>query len=146
MGSRRFSPVTPGTRFQVAADFAEVTSSKPEKSLTTRLLSTGGRNNLGRMTSRRMGGGHKRRYRMIDFRRDKVGISGRVATIEYDPNRTARIALIHYSDGEKRYILAPVGLAVGDSVLSGDNAEIRPGNAMRLSAIPLGTFVHNVEL
>lgn len=146
MGTKRFSPVTAGRRFQVAPDFAEVTASKPERSLTQPLKRTGGRNNMGKMTSRRMGGGHKRRYRVIDFRRDKMGVPATVATIEYDPNRTSRIALLNYADGEKRYILAPLGLNVGDSVLAADTADIKPGNAMRLNAIPLGTFVHNVEL
>lgn len=146
MGSKRYSPVTAGLRFLVTADFAEVTTDRPERSLTVPLKRSGGRNNLGRMTSRRMGGGHKRRYRIIDFRRDKAEIPGTVATIEYDPNRTSRIALVEYSDGEKRYILAPVGLTVGDTVVASDTADIKPGNAMRLAHIPLGTFVHNVEL
>ena len=146
MGTRRFRPVTAGTRFHVAPDFAEITATEPERSLVAPLKRTGGRNNLGRMTSRRMGGGHKRRYRIIDFRRNKMDVPATVATIEYDPNRTARIALLHYTDGEKRYILAPVGLSVGDRVMSGDTADIKPGNALRLSAIPLGTSVHNVEL
>lgn len=146
MGVKRHGAVTPGTRFLVTPDFNEVTATSPERSLTTALRRTGGRNNLGRMTSRRMGGGHKRRYRIIDFRRDKLNVPGKVATIEYDPNRTARIALINYQDGEKRYILAPVGLGVGDTVLASDTADIRPGNALRLASIPLGTFVHNVEL
>jgi large subunit ribosomal protein L2 len=146
MGTKRYSANTPGRRFLVTADFAEVTAVAPERSLTEPLRRTGGRNNLGRMTSRRMGGGHKRRYRLIDFRRDKLDVAGKVATIEYDPNRTARIALVNYADGEKRYILAPVGLNVGDTVIASDSADITPGNALRLSAIPLGTFVHNVEL
>jgi len=146
MGTKRYSANTPGRRFLVTADFAEVTASAPERSLTEPLRRTGGRNNLGRMTSRRMGGGHKRRYRIIDFRRDKLDVPGRVATIEYDPNRTARIALVAYADGEKRYVLAPVGLTVGDTIVASDAADIKPGNAMRLSAVPLGTFVHNVEL
>jgi len=146
MGTKRYSANTPGRRFLVTADFAEVTASAPERSLTEPLRRTGGRNNLGRMTSRRMGGGHKRRYRIIDFRRDKLDVPGRVATIEYDPNRTARIALVAYADGEKRYVLAPVGLTVGDTIVASDAADIKPGNAMRLSAFPLGTFVHNVEL
>ena len=146
MGSKRYSPVTAGLRFLVTADFAEVTTDRPERSLTVPLKRSGGRNNLGRMTSRRMGGGHKRRYRIIDFRRDKADIPGKVATIEYDPNRTSRIALVEYADGEKRYILAPVGLTVGDTVVASDTADIKPGNAMRLAHIPLGTFVHNVEL
>ncbi len=146
MGTKRYSANTPGLRFLVTSDFADVTATRPEKSLTTRIQRTGGRNNLGRMTSRRMGGGHKRRYRIIDFRRDKLEVPGRVATIEYDPNRTARIALVQYGDGEKRYILAPLGLSVGDTVVASESADIRPGNALRLRAIPLGTFVHNVEL
>lgn len=146
MGSKRYSAVTPGLRFRIGPDFQEVTTDRPERSLTTRLQRTGGRNNLGRMTSRRMGGGHKRRYRLIDFRRDKLEVPAKVATIEYDPNRSARIALLHYVDGEKRYILAPLGLNVGDTVVASDTADTRPGNSMRLNHIPLGTFVHNVEL
>jgi large subunit ribosomal protein L2 len=146
MGTRRFRPVTPSKRFQVAPDFSEVTADRPERSLTLPLKRTGGRNNSGRMTQRRMGGGHKRSYRIIDFRRNKLDVTANVATIEYDPNRTARIALLHYTDGEKRYILAPLGLNVGDAVVAADTADIKPGNAMRLSAVPLGTFVHNVEL
>jgi large subunit ribosomal protein L2 len=146
MGTKRYSPNTPGLRFLVTPDFAELTTDRPERSLTEPLKRSGGRNNLGRMTSRRMGGGHKRRYRLIDFRRDKANVPGTVATIEYDPNRTARIALVHYVDGEKRYILAPLGLSVGDSVVASDSADIKPGNALRLGAIPLGQFVHNVEL
>lgn len=146
MGTKRYSPNTPGLRFLVTPDFAEVTTDRPERSLTAPIKRTGGRNNLGRMTSRRMGGGHKRRYRIIDFRRDKANVPGSVATIEYDPNRSARIALVNYADGEKRYILAPVGLSVGDTVVASDSADIKPGNALRLGAIPLGQFVHNVEL
>jgi large subunit ribosomal protein L2 len=146
MGTKRYSANTPGRRFLVTADFAEVTADKPERSLTAPIRRTGGRNNLGRRTSRHMGGGHKRRYRIIDFRRDKLDVPGSVATIEYDPNRSARIALIHYGDGEKRYIIAPVGLNVGDAVIASDAADIKPGNALRLTSIPLGTFVHNVEL
>lgn len=146
MGTKRFSPATPGLRFAVSPDFAEVTASKPEKSLTVELKKTGGRNNLGRVTSRHMGGGHKRRYRLIDFRREKAGVPGAVSTIEYDPNRTARIALVSYADGEKRYILAPVGLNVGDKVVTSDTADVKPGNTMRLAAIPLGVSVHNIEV
>jgi len=146
MGTKRYSANTPGRRFLVTADFAEVTADSPERSLTAPLRRTGGRNNLGRRTSRHMGGGHKRRYRIIDFRRDKLEVRGTVATIEYDPNRSARIALIHYVDGEKRYIIAPLGLNVGDSVVASDAADIKPGNALRLTAVPLGTFVHNVQL
>ncbi len=146
MGIRRFRPVTPGTRFQVASDFAEVTTDRPERSLTAPLKRTGGRNNTGRMTQRRMGGGHKRAYRIIDFKRNKLDVPAKVATIEYDPNRTARIALLHYVDGEKRYILAPVGLNVGDTIVASQTADIVPGNSLTLSHVPLGTFVHNVEL
>jgi large subunit ribosomal protein L2 len=146
MGTKRYSPNTAGLRFLVTSDFADVTTDRPERSLTEPLRRTGGRNNLGRMTSRRMGGGHKRRYRIIDFRRDKLEVPGKVATIEYDPNRTARIALVAYADGERRYVLAPLGLSVGDTIVASDSADIRPGNALRLGVIPLGTFVHNVEL
>ncbi|MDP2307153.1 MAG: 50S ribosomal protein L2 [Pseudomonadota bacterium] len=146
MGTKRYSANTPGRRFLVTADFAELTADSPHRPLTAPLRRTGGRNNMGRMTSRHMGGGHKRRYRIIDFRRDKMEVPGSVATIEYDPNRSARIALIHYVDGEKRYIIAPVGINVGDAVVASDSADIKPGNALRLAAIPLGTFVHNVEL
>jgi large subunit ribosomal protein L2 len=146
MATKRYSPNTPGLRFLVTPDFAEITKTTPERSLTAPIRRTGGRNNLGRMTSRRMGGGHKRRYRIIDFRRGKLDVPATVAAIEYDPNRTARIALLHYVDGAKAYILAPVGLNVGDTVLAGDAADIKPGNALRLTSIPLGTFVHNVEL
>jgi len=128
------------------SDFAEVTRSTPERSLVVVLKKSGGRNNRGRITVRHHGGGHKRRYRLIDFRRDKVNVPGKVAHIEYDPNRSARIALIHFADGEKRYILHPVGLNVGDSVVTSDEADIKPGNCLKLVSIPLGTFVHNVEL
>lgn len=128
------------------SDFEEITRKGPEKSLLSPLRRTGGRNNRGRMTVRHRGGGHKRRYRSIDFRRDKEGVPGKVAAIEYDPNRSARIALIHFADGEKRYILHPIGLKVGDHVTTADNADILPGNAMVLDAIPLGTWIHNVEL
>lgn len=146
MGTKRFSAVTPGRRFMIAPDFSEVTVDRPQKSLTVPLKGTGGRNNLGRLTSRHMGGGHKRRYRMVDFRRDKLDVPAKVATVEYDPNRTCRIALLAYSDGEKRYILAPDGLSVGDMLVASDTADIRPGNNMRLESIPLGVSVHNVEL
>jgi large subunit ribosomal protein L2 len=128
------------------SDFAEVTTSKPERKLIVKLGKSGGRNNRGRITVRHIGGGHKRRYRLIDFRRDKQGVPGKVATIEYDPNRSARIALIHFADGEKRYILHPVGLKVGDQVVTSNSADIKPGNCMELLSVPLGTFVHNVEL
>jgi large subunit ribosomal protein L2 len=127
-------------------DFAEITTDRPERGLLAPRRKTGGRNNLGRMTMRHIGGGHRQHYRIIDFRREKDAIAARVATIEYDPNRSARIALLHYKDGEKRYILAPVGLNIGDEVVSGNGADIKPGNAMALSQIPLGTIVHNVEL
>jgi large subunit ribosomal protein L2 len=146
MGTKRYAPNTPGLRFLVTADYAEITKDRPERSLVGIIKRTGGRNNNGRMTSRRMGGGHKRRYRMVDFKRNKLEVPGTVAAIEYDPNRTSRIALIHYADGEKAYIVAPVGLGVGDKVVASDSADIRPGNALRLTNIPLGTFVHNVEL
>jgi len=146
MGTKRYAPNTPGLRFLVTADYAEITKDRPERSLVGIIKRTGGRNNNGRMTSRRMGGGHKRRYRMVDFKRTKLEVPGTVAAIEYDPNRTSRIALIHYADGEKAYIVAPVGLGVGDKVVASDSADIRPGNALRLTNIPLGTFVHNVEL
>jgi len=146
MGIRQFKPVTPATRFRSVSDFGDITKTEPERSLLEPLRRTGGRNNKGHITSRYQGGGHKRRYRRIDFRRDKFGVPAKVASVEYDPNRTARIALLHYADGEKRYILAPKGLAVGDTVVSGPGADIRIGNAMPLFEIPLGTTVHNVEL
>jgi large subunit ribosomal protein L2 len=146
MALKKFKPVTPGTRFRSLVDGSEITRKGPERSLTEPLHGTGGRNHHGRMTSRRRGGGHKRRYRRIDFRRDKVGVPGVVAEIEYDPNRTANIALIHYADGEKRYILHPVSLSVGDQIVSGPDADIKVGNALPLQKIPLGTTIHNVEL
>jgi large subunit ribosomal protein L2 len=146
MGIRQFKPVTAGQRFRINADFAELTRERPEASLVEPLPSSGGRNNQGHVTTRYRGGGHKRRYRRIDFRRDKFGVPGKVAHIEYDPNRSARIALVQYADGEKRYILHPRGLMVGDTVVSGPGADIRTGNAVPLAEIPLGTSVHNVEL
>ena len=146
MAIKKLKPVTPGSRFRSNYGFEELTKSSPEKSLTTSLKKSGGRNNLGRMTIRHRGGGHKRRYRIIDFKRDKHGIPARVHSIEYDPNRSARIALLYYSDGEKRYIIAPNGLKVGDKVMSGPGSEIAVGNALPLSEIPLGSTVHNVEL
>ena len=146
MGVKKFKPTSAGRRFMTVSDFAEITRSKPERSLVAPLHKKGGRNNRGRITVRHRGGGHKRRYRLIDFRRDKEGVPGKVASIEYDPNRTARIALIHYADGEKRYILHPLGLGVGDTVVTSDQADIKPGNCMTLLATPLGTWVHNVEL
>ena len=146
MAIRKLKPNTPGTRFMSIAGFEEITKSTPEKSLTVALKKSGGRNNLGRLTSRHRGGGHKRKYRIIDFKRDKAGIPAKVFSIEYDPNRTSRIALLHYADGEKRYIIAPDGLKVGDELMSGDGSEIRVGNALKLKDMPLGSFVHNVEL
>ncbi|MDR5683995.1 MAG: 50S ribosomal protein L2 [Armatimonadota bacterium] len=146
MGIKRFKPTTPGRRFATAYTFDEITKDRPEKSLLRPLRRHAGRNNQGRVTTRHRGGGHKRRYRVVDFRRDKDGVPARVAAIEYDPNRSARIALLHYADGEKRYVLAPVGLAVGDTVVSGEEAEIRPGNTLPLGSIPVGTMVHNIEL
>ena len=139
-------PTSPGRRFQTATDFSEITRSEPEKSLVRTLKKTGGRNCYGRITSRYKGGGHKRRYRLIDFKRNKLEVPAKVATIEYDPNRTTRIALLHYADGEKRYILAPNDLRVGDTVVSSPNADIKPGNTLPLSNIPNGTLVHNVEM
>ncbi|MHB1626825.1 MAG: 50S ribosomal protein L2 [Bacilli bacterium] len=146
MAIRKYKPTSPGRRFMSVATFDEITAQTPEKSLLEALPKRAGRNHQGKITTRHRGGGHKRQYRIIDFKRDKDGIPGRVATIEYDPNRSARIALIHYVDGEKRYILAPVGLKVGDMIYSGQGADIKPGNALPLSAIPVGTVVHNVEL
>ena len=146
MGNKVFKPTSPGRRFQVGATFEELTRSKPEKSLLRPLSKTGGRNSQGRITCRHRGGGHKRRLRLIDFKRDKHTIPATVASIEYDPNRSARIALLHYRDGEKRYILAPVELSVGDVVNSGEQVEIKPGNALPLRNIPVGTVIHNVEL
>jgi large subunit ribosomal protein L2 len=146
MGIKKLKPVTPGQRFRTVSDFSELTASTPEKSLLEPLTKSGGRNNSGRMTVRRRGGGHKRRYRRIDFKRNKDGVPARVATIEYDPNRSARIALLFYADGEKRYILWPNGLKVNDIVMSGDEAGFDVGNCLPLHRIPLGTLVHNVEL
>ena len=146
MANKLYKPTSPGRRFQVGSTFEEVTRSKPEKSLLRPLPKTGGRNATGRITSRHRGGGHKRQFRLIDFKRDKNAIPATVASIEYDPNRSARIALLHYRDGAKSYILAPVGLGLGDVVLSGEQAEIKPGNALPLRNIPLGTVIHNVEL
>ena len=146
MAIRRRKPTSPGRRFQTQADFSEITKTSPEKSLTTSKPKTGGRNNYGRKTSRHRGGGHKQLYRQIDFRRDKAGVPATVASIEYDPNRTCRIALLHYHDGEKRYILAPNSLEVGEVIQSGQGSEIRVGNALPLRYIPVGTVVHNIEL
>ena len=146
MPVRKRKPTSPGRRFQTVSDFAEITRDKPEKSLTKPKPRTGGRNSYGRMTSRHRGGGHKQKYRLVDFRRDKDGVPAKVAHIEYDPNRTARIALLHYADGEKRYILSPNGLRVGDRLVSGEGADVRPGNSLPLRNIPVGTTVHAVEL
>ncbi len=146
MAVKRVKPTSPGRRFQTYATFEEVSKKSPEKSLVKILKKSGGRNNNGRITARHRGGGHKRYYRIIDFKRDKDGIPAKVAAIEYDPNRSARIALLHYADGEKRYILAPLNLKVGDSVMSGPEADIKPGNALPLANIPLGTQIHNIEL
>jgi large subunit ribosomal protein L2 len=146
MAVRKFKPTSPGRRFMSVSDFAEVTKSEPEKTLLAPVSKKGGRNNNGRITTRHQGGGHKRRYRLIDFKRTKDGVPAKVHSIEYDPNRSARIALLHYADGEKRYILAPVRLTVGATVESGPGVDIRPGNALPLSSIPTGTTVHNIEL
>lgn len=146
MGIKTFKPTTPSLRFTATPTFEEITKTTPERSLLAPLTKSGGRNNLGRTTSRFRGGGHKRRYRLVDFKRNKRDVPAKVAAIEYDPNRSARIALLHYVDGEKRYILAPAGLQVGDTVVAGENAEFRVGNAMPLRKMPVGTTVHNVEL
>ncbi len=146
MALRQHQPTSAGRRFQSVADFTEISKKPPARSLIAPLHKSGGRNNRGRVTSFQRGGGHKRRYRIIDFRREKDGVAAKVATIEYDPNRSARIALLHYIDGEKRYILAPVGLSVGDMVMSGEGADIKPGNSLPLRHIPLGTMIHNIEL
>ena len=146
MGIRSFKPTSPARRYYSVSDFADITKSEPEKSLIEKQTSSGGRNNLGRITSRVRGGGYKQRYRIIDFKREKIGVPATVAAIEYDPNRTARIALLHYADGVKAYILAPDGLKEGESVVSSRNADIKPGNALPLRFIPLGTIIHNVEM
>ncbi|MEX0736779.1 MAG: 50S ribosomal protein L2 [Bacteroidota bacterium] len=146
MAIRKLRPMTPATRFYSISTFEEITKTVPEKSLLRKLKKSGGRNNLGRVTSRHRGGGHKRRYRLIDFKREKHGVSAKVAAIEYDPNRSARIALLHYGDGDKRYIVAPDGLKVGQSVQSGSGVEVQLGNALPLLEIPVGTFIHNVEM
>jgi large subunit ribosomal protein L2 len=146
MGLRKFQPITPGQRHKINSTFAEVTTNTPEKSLIEKKSKSGGRNNDGRMTMRYMGGGHKQRYRVIDFKRDKQDVPAVVKSIEYDPNRTARIALLYYVDGEKRYIIAPEGLKVGDKVVAGKSATPNVGNALFLSDVPLGTVIHNIEL
>jgi large subunit ribosomal protein L2 len=145
MGLKSYKPTSAARRHMTVADFAEITKAKPEKKLTKTVKRTGGRNNHGHITTRHIGGGHKRRYRIIDWRRDKDGVPARVAAIEYDPNRTSRLALLHYKDGDKRYILAPIGVAVGDVLTSGDAVDIRPGNSLPVKNIPLGTVIHNVE-
>ncbi len=146
MAVRKLKPTSAGRRFQTVSDFKEITRSTPEKSLTVGLTKKAGRNHHGRVTSRRRGGGVKRLYRIIDFKRNKLGINATVAHIEYDPNRSARIALLHFADGEKRYILAPVGIKQGDVLLSGEGADIKPGNALQMSKIPVGTIIHNIEM
>jgi len=146
MPLKKYNPTSPARRFMTVSTFEEITKKEPEKSLLKPLKKKGGRNSYGRITVRHQGGGAKRKYRVIDFKRDKDGIKAKVAAIEYDPNRTANIALLHYADGEKRYIIAPVGLSVGDIVESGENADIKPGNALPLANIPVGTMIHNIEL
>ena len=146
MALRKRKPTSPGRRFQTVSDFAEITKTRPEKSLLVPKSGTGGRNSYGRKTARHKGGGHKQQYRLVDFRRTKDGVPAKVAAIEYDPNRNCRIALLHYLDGEKRYILAPRNVKVGDRLQSGQGAEIRPGNALPMRYIPVGTVIHNVEL
>lgn len=146
MATRQYKPTSAGRRFQSVSDFSDLTAKPPERGLLAPYKRSGGRNALGRLTSRHRGGGHKRRYRIVDFRRGKDAIPARVAAIEYDPNRSARLALLTYNDGDKRYVLAPVGLVVGDQVVAGAGADIKPGNAMPLRTIPTGTMVHNIEL
>ncbi len=146
MGTRKLRPMTPGQRHAVRNDYAEITANEPEKSLVVSIKRSGGRNHTGKMTMRYIGGGHKKAYRIIDFKRDKENINGKVMTVEYDPNRTSFIALINYSDGEKRYIIAPTGLKVGQSVMSGAQAAPEVGNALQLKDIPLGTLIHNIEM
>jgi len=146
MAIKTYKPTSPGRRAMTCSSFEEITAASPEKSLLRPLKRTGGRNAYGRITSRHIGGGHRRKYRLIDFRRDKVDVPAKVASIEYDPNRSSRIALLHYVDGEKRYILAPLGLSVGDTVVSSDRADMKPGNTLPLKNIPTGSLIHNVEL
>ena len=146
MAIKVYKPTSAGKRQHVSTKSPDLSKNGPEKSLVCSLVKTGGRNNYGRLTARHIGGGHKRKYRLIDFKRNKTGIDAKVVSIEYDPNRSARIALVRYADGEKRYILAPVGISVGDVLLAGDGADIKPGNALTLSRIPVGTLVHNIEL
>ncbi len=146
MGIRKFKPTSPGTRFRSGSDFSEITTDRPYKPLLMPIKKSGGRNNSGRITVWQRGGGHKRAYRIIDFKRNKLNIPCTVETIEYDPNRTARIALLKYADGERRYILAPQGISVGDSLVAGPGSEIKPGNALPVKDVPLGTIIHNIEL
>lgn len=146
MGIKKYNPTSPARRGMTGFDFKEITKSKPEKALTEKIKKNGARNNTGRITIRHQGGGHKRKYRIIDFKRNKVEIPATVAAIEYDPNRTCRIALLNYADGEKAYIIAPVGLNVGDQIIASDKADIKPGNSLHLSAIPTGTTIHNIEM
>ncbi len=146
MAIKKFNPTSPARRFMTVSNFEEITKTEPEKSLVVTLKSQAGRNNYGKITVRHRGGGHKRKYRIIDFKRDKVGIPANVASIEYDPNRTANIALLHYADGEKRYIISPNGLKVGDTVISSDDADIKVGNTLPLKNIPVGTVIHNIEM
>lgn len=146
MGIKRYRPYTPSRRHMTVSDFAEITKKTPEKSLVVHIKKTAGRNGQGKITVRHIGGGHKKKYRIIDFKRNKDGIEAKVVAIEYDPNRTANIALVCYSDGEKRYILAPLGLKVGDKIMSGENAEIRVGNALPMKNMPIGAIIHNIEM
>ncbi len=146
MALKRYKPTSPARRFMTVSDFAEITTEKPERSLLDSVKKSGGRNATGRITVRHIGGGNRQKYRIIDFKRDKDGIPAKVASIEYDPNRTANIALLHYADGEKRYILAPVGLNKGDTVMSGETADIKAGNALKIQNIPVGTMIHNIEM
>ncbi len=146
MGIRKYKPTSPARRFMSVSTFEEITKTTPERSLLDKVSKSGGRNNAGRMTVRHHGGGNTRKYRIIDFKRNKDDVQARVASIEYDPNRTANIALLNYADGEKRYILAPLGLNVGDTILSGEGADIKPGNALKIKNIPVGTLIHNIEL
>jgi large subunit ribosomal protein L2 len=146
MAVKTFRPTSPSRRYMTVADFSEISDKKPEKKLTTSKPRTGARNNQGRTTSRFRGGGHKQKYRIVDFKRNKVGVPAKVVAIEYDPNRTCRLALVHYVDGDKRYILAPLGLGVGDTVIAGEGADIKPGNVLPLANIPIGTTIHNIEL
>ena len=146
MGIRKYKPTSPARRFMSVSTFEEITKTTPERSLLDKISKNGGRNNAGRLTVRHHGGGNTRKYRIIDFKRNKDDVQARVASIEYDPNRTANIALLNYADGEKRYILAPLGLNVGDTILSGEGADIKPGNALKIKNIPVGTLIHNIEL